>query len=277
MAVKIVTDTVSDLPADLAASLGIKVVPMTVNFGTESLVDGVDISPDQFFERLATAPSLPKTAAPSIEAFAQVYREFTGQGHDVVSMHVSGKLSATLNSAVQAAAEVDSDRIQVVDSQAASLMQALIVTAAARAAQAGGSLEEVTQVARDSVAKTSLYFVLDTLEYLQKGGRIGRAAALVGGLLGIKPILTLHEGEVHPHEKVRTRAKAVARIVEIVQAEGPYEEIAILHASASDDAARLAEVVKPLSTGLPILTSQIGPIVGTYTGPGVIGIAARKA
>lgn len=277
MAVKIVTDSVSDLPADLAASLDIKVVPLTVNFGAESFLDGVEIKPDQFFERLSTTPSLPKTAAPSIEAFAQAYRELTGQGHDVVSIHVSSKLSATLNSATQAAAEVDSNRIQVVDAQAASLMQALIVTAAARAAQAGGSLEEVTQLARDSVAKTSLYFVLDTLEYLQKGGRIGRAAALVGGLLGIKPILTLHEGEVHPHEKIRTRAKAVARIIEIVQADGPYDEIAILHASSSEDAARLAEIVQPMSTGLPILTSQIGPVVGTYTGPGVIGLAARKA
>ena len=277
MAVKIVTDSVSDLPADLAASLDVRVVPLTVNFGAESFLDGVEITPDQFFERLAAAPALPTTAAPSIEAFAQVYRELTGEGHDVVSIHISSKLSATWNSATQAAAEVDNDRIQVVDAQAASLMQALIVTAAARAAQAGGSLEEVTRVARDSVAKTSLYFVLDTLEYLQKGGRIGRAAALVGGLLGIKPILTLHEGEVHPHEKIRTRAKAVARIVEIVQAEGPYEEIAILHASSSEDAARLAEIVQPLSTGLPILTSQIGPVVGTYTGPGVIGLAARKA
>ena len=277
MAVKIVTDSVSDFPADLAASLDVRVVPLTVNFGTDSYLDGVEITSEQFFQKLVAASSLPTTAAPSIESFAQVYRELTGQGHDVVSMHLSGKLSATLNSATQAAAEVDSHRIQVVDTQAASLMQALLVTAAARAAQAGGSLAEVTQVAQDSIAKTTLYFVLDTLEYLQKGGRIGRAAALVGGLLGIKPILTLHDGEVHPHEKVRTRAKAVARIIDIVQAEGPYEEIAVLHASASEDAARLADVVQPLSTGLPILTSQIGPIVGTYTGPGVIGVATRKA
>lgn len=277
MAVKVITDSVSDLPADLAASLDITVVPLTVNFGAESFLDGMDITSEQFFQKLVAASSLPTTAAPSIEAFAQVFRELTGQGHDVVSMHISSKLSATWNSATQAAAEVNSDHIQVVDTQAASLMQALIVTAAARAAQAGGSLEQVTQVAKGSIAKTSLYFVLDTLEYLQKGGRIGRAAALMGGLLGIKPILTLHDGEVHPHEKVRTRAKALARIIDIVQTEGPYEEIAILHASSSDEAERLAEAVQPLSTGLPILTSQIGPVVGTYAGPGAIGLAVRKA
>ena len=275
MTVKIVTDSVSDIPSELASSLDITMVPLTVNFGVESFLDGVEITPKEFFEKIETASSLPTTAAPSIGAFSEVYKDLTGKGHEVVSLHVSGKLSATLSSATQAAAELGNDHISVVDTQAVSAMEALIVTAAARVAIAGGSVEEVIQKAQSSIGKTSVYVVLDTLEYLQKGGRIGRAAALMGGLLSIKPILTLNDGEVHPHEKVRTRAKALARIIEIVQAGGPYEEITVMHASAKDDAEYLTNVLEPLCSGLPILSGQIGPVVGTHAGPGSVAVAAR--
>ena len=275
MTVKIVTDSVSDIPIDLANSLDITMVPLTVNFGVESFLDGVEITPKEFFEKIETAPSLPTTAAPSIGAFLEVYKDLTDKGHEVVSLHVSGKLSATLSSATQAAAELGNDHISVVDTQAVSAMEALIVTAAARVAIAGGSVEEVIEKTQSSIGKTSVYVVLDTLEYLQRGGRIGRAAALMGGLLSIKPILTLNDGEVHPHEKVRTRAKALARIIEIVQAGGPYEEITIMHASAKDDAEYLTSILEPLCSGLPILSGQIGPVVGTHAGPGSVAVAAR--
>ena len=275
MTVKIVTDSVSDIPGELASSLDITMVPLTVNFGVESFLDGVEITPKEFFEKIKTASSLPTTAAPSIGAFSEVYKDLTGKGHEVVSLHVSGKLSATLSSATQAAAELGNDHISVVDTQAVSAMEALIVTAAARVAIAGGSVEEVIEKAQSSIAKTSVYVVLDTLEYLQKGGRIGRAAALMGGLLSIKPILTLNDGEVHPHEKVRTRAKALARIIEIVQSGGPYEEITVMHASAEDEAEYLASVLEPMCSDLPILNSQIGPVVGTHAGPGSVAVATR--
>ncbi|MEC9140799.1 MAG: DegV family protein [Chloroflexota bacterium] len=275
MTVKIVTDSVSDIPSDLAKSLDITMVPLTVNFGVESFLDGVEITPKEFFEKIETAPSLPTTAAPSIGAFTEVYKDLTGKGHEVVSLHVSGKLSATLSSATQAAAELGNEHISVVDTQAVSAMEALIVTAAARVAIAGGSVEEVIEKAKSSIDKTAVYVVLDTLEYLQKGGRIGRAAALMGGLLSIKPILTLNDGEVHPHEKVRTRAKALARIIEIVQSGGPYEEITVMHASAKDEAEYLTSILEPMCSGLPILSSQIGPVVGTHAGPGSVAVATR--
>ena len=275
MTVKIVTDSVSDIPSDLAKSLDITMVPLTVNFGVESFLDGVEITPKEFFEKIETAPSLPTTAAPSIGAFTEVYKDLTGKGHEVVSLHVSGKLSATLSSATQAAAELGNEHISVVDTQAVSAMEALIVTAAARVAIAGGSVEEVIEKAKSSIDKTAVYVVLDTLEYLQKGGRIGRAAALMGGLLSIKPILTLNDGEVHPHEKVRTRAKALARIIEIVQSGGPYEEITVMHASAEDEADYLTSVLEPMCSDLPILSSQIGPVVGTHAGPGSVAVATR--
>ena len=275
MTVKIATDSVSDIPSDLAKSLDITMVPLTVNFGVESFLDGVEITPKEFFEKIETAPSLPTTAAPSIGAFTEVYKDLTGKGHEVVSLHVSGKLSATLSSATQAAAELGNEHISVVDTQAVSAMEALIVTAAARVAIAGGSVEEVIEKAKSSIDKTAVYVVLDTLEYLQKGGRIGRAAALMGGLLSIKPILTLNDGEVHPHEKVRTRAKALARIIEIVQSGGPYEEITVMHASAEDEAAYLTSILEPMCSDLPILSSQIGPVVGTHAGPGSVAVATR--
>ena len=275
MTVKIVTDSVSDIPSDLAKQLDITMVPLTVNFGVESFLDGVEITPKEFFEKIETAPSLPTTAAPSIGAFTEVYKDLTGKGHEVVSLHVSGKLSATLSSATQAAAELGNEHISVVDTQAVSAMEALIVTAAARVAIAGGSVEEVIEKAKSSIDKTAVYVVLDTLEYLQKGGRIGRAAALMGGLLSIKPILTLNDGEVHPHEKVRTRAKALARIIEIVQSGGPYEEITVMHASAEDEAEYLTSVLEPMCSDLPILSSQIGPVVGTHAGPGSVAVATR--
>ena len=275
MTVKIVTDSVSDIPSDLAKQLDITMVPLTVNFGVESFLDGVEITPKEFFEKIQTAPSLPTTAAPSIGAFTEVYKDLTGKGHEVVSLHVSGKLSATLSSATQAAAELGNEHISVVDTQAVSAMEALIVTAAARVAIAGGSVEEVIEKAKSSIDKTAVYVVLDTLEYLQKGGRIGRAAALMGGLLSIKPILTLNDGEVHPHEKVRTRAKALARIIEIVQSGGPYEEITVMHASAENEAEYLTSVLEPMCSDLPILSSQIGPVVGTHAGPGSVAVATR--
>ena len=277
MSVRVVTDSLADLPPDLVTALDVTVVPLIVSFGLESFRDGIDITPEQFFARLTSEGTLPKTAQPSVGAFGEVYAGLAAQGHDILSVHASGLLSGTLNSATQAAKEVAGVRIELVDTLSASLGEGLAVMAAARLAQAGASLEDATTAARDAASKVEIYFLLDTLEYLQKGGRIGKAQALLGALLSVKPILTLRDGEVHPFERARTKARALERIKDVVRARAPYAEMAILHATTPDEPTVMAEELGSLSPGLPIITGSIGPVIGTYTGPGVLGIATRKA
>ena len=277
MTVSIVTDSLADLPADLVQALGISVVPLTVNFGLESFRDSVDIDSQQFFAQLVSDATMPKTSQPSVGDFAEVYTKLASGGNDILSIHASGKLSGTINSATQASKDVQGVGIQVIDTLNASLGEGLVALAAARLANSGAALDAVADAARNAVSKLNLYFVLDTLEYLQKGGRIGKAQQLFGTLLSIKPILTLHDGEVHPLERVRTRAKAVQRMREIVEAGGPYAEAAVLHATTPQEMEALASFVQPLAPNTPVIRGTIGPIIGTYTGPGVLGVATLRA
>ncbi len=277
MTVKVVTDSTADLPPELAKALDITVVPLNVHFGTETYLDGVDLTVDKFFERLSSSKVLPKTSQPLVGAFSQVYAGLAGQGHEIVSIHISAKLSGTCNSAVQAIQEAPKAKVTLVDSLGASIWLALVAMAAARVAQGGASQAEVAQTALDAIPQMDLYFVLDTLEYLQRGGRIGRAQALIGSLLSIKPILTIRDGEVHPYEKVRTGAKALARTKEIVREMAPYAELAVMHASRPADAEALAAELQPLCPNSPIILTQVGPVIGTHVGPGALGVAMRKA
>jgi DegV family protein with EDD domain len=274
MTISIVTDSLADLPQQLADTLEIAVVPLSVNFGMESYRTGLDITSAEFYVRLVTAKTLPTTSQPSVGQFTKTYSAIANRGHDIVSIHASSKLSGTFNAALQAAKEILGARVKVIDTSSASLAEGLVVTAAARTAQAGGSFDEVVAAAQDAVSKTDVYFVLDNLEYLQKGGRIGKASAFIGGLLSIKPVLTLRNGEVHPHERVRTHAKALARLKEIVQASAPYAEAAVLSGTIPDQI--LVETVRPLAPDLPLITGVVGPAIGTYTGPGVLGVAFRR-
>ena len=276
MAVKVVTDSTSDMPPELAKELGVTVVPLTVFFGDEAFKDGVEITHDTFFQRLTSGGPHPRTTQPTPGDFAEVYRTIAEGGDDIVSVHVSDKLSGTLNSARSAAAEVAGVRVELVDTQLTSLALTLVAKASAEAAAGGASVDEVAAIAREVSGKIDLYFVLDTLEYLHKGGRIGKAAALFGGLLSIKPVLKLVDGEIHPHEKVRTRAKAVARLKQIVEQDAPYEEIAFIHEVSDEEVAAMSEFARPLTTK-PVIVSNIGSVVGTYTGPGVLGFALRRA
>jgi DegV family protein with EDD domain len=275
MAVKIVTDSTSDIPPELAESLGVHVVPLTVFFGDDAFKDGIDITRVDFFNRLSTGNILPRTTQPTPGDFETVYRSLTEQGHEVVSVHVSSKLSGTINSALTAVAQLPEARVEIVDSGLASLGLTLPVKAAAEAANAGASLEEVAAVARDAADKTDLLFALNTLEYLQKGGRIGKAQALLGGMLSIKPVLKVVDGEIHPHEKVRSHAKAVARMKEIATEGAPYAEIAFIHEAPQAEVDELSGHLAPL-TEAPLIVGRIGSVIGTYTGPGVIGFALRR-
>lgn len=276
MAVKVVTDSTADLPQQIIDDLDLTVVPLTVLFGEETYKEGVEISREDFFARLTNGVVHPRTSQPSIGDFVDVYKKLSGEGHEIVSVHISEKLSGTMNSARLAAAEVPDAKIEIVDTELAALALGLVAKATGEAAKEGKSLEEVAAVARDAAAKTNVYFVLDTLEYLQKGGRIGKAAALIGGLLSLKPILTVVDGEVHPHTKVRTLSKAVAKLGEITVDGGPYAETGIIHEAHGAAVDTLLDQMKGL-TDKPIIDGKIGAVIGVYTGPGVIGVALRKA
>ncbi len=275
MTVKVVTDSTSDMPKDLARELGISIVPLYVYFGPEVFKDGVDITHDEFFRRLITGNVLPRTSQPSVGDFLDVYRTIMEAGDEVVSVHISSKLSGTVNSARSAAQELPDARIELVDTKLASLGLALVAKAAAEAAKAGASLQEVGRVAKEVSQKVDLFFVLDTLEYLYKGGRIGRAQALLGSLLSLKPVLKVVDGEIHPYDKVRSRARALGRLREIARDGGPYEEIAFIHEAAPGEVAAMGSDLQTLAKE-PVITGQIGPVIGTYTGPGVVGLALRK-
>ena len=275
MNVKIVTDSTSDIPPELAAELGITVVPLTVFFGDEAFKDGIDITRDEFMKRLTSGGVLPRTSQPSVGDFLAVYKALTEAGDEVVSIHISGKLSGTLNSAHGAVQELPDARIELVDTELASVGTTLVARAAAVAANAGATVEEVARIAEQAASKIDLFFLLDTLEYLSKGGRIGKAQALIGGLLSIKPVLKLVDGEIHPHEKVRTRAKALERMKEIAAEGAPYEDIAFIHEASAEDVQAFEDFLQPLSKA-PLLVGRIGSVIGTYTGPGVVGFALRR-
>jgi DegV family protein with EDD domain len=256
MAVKIVTDSTSDLPEDLARELGVTVVPLSVFFGEEAYKDGVEITREQFFERLTSGGIHPHTSQPSVEDFVAVYKDLTSQGHEVVSVHVS-------------------DKMELVDTGLAALGLGMVVKFTAEAANAGQSFDKVVAAAHEASANTNCFFVPATLEFLQKGGRIGKAGAVIGGLLSIKPILTVHNGEVHPYTKVRTESKAIAKMLEIATDGGPYAEVAIIHEGQSEAAAVLMDHLASLSDK-PVVQGKIGAVVGVHTGPGAIGMVLRK-
>lgn len=275
MAVKVVTDSASDIPAELAEGLGISVVPCTVFFGAEAFKDGVEITKEEFFNRLTTGNIMPTTTQPSVGDFLDVYRPLAEAGHDIVSVHVSGKLSGTVNSARLAAGELPDTTVEIVDTELASMGAALAAKAAADAVSGGADAAGAAEAARNAAANTEVYFVPETLEYLKRGGRIGGAQALLGSLLSMKPILALVDGEVHPQEKVRTKAKAVQRMRNIGAEKAPYREAAVIHRVSDEEAEAMAEHLAQF-TANPVIRAPVGASVGAHTGPGVIGFALWK-
>ena len=275
MAVKVVTDSASDIPAEVAEELGISVVPCTIFFGADAFKDGVEITKEEFFHRLTTGGVMPTTTQPSVGDFLDVYRPLAEEGHDIVSVHVSGKLSGTVNSARLAAGELAGATVEIVDTELASIGVTLAAKVAADAVAAGADAAGTAEAARNAAANTEVFFVPDTLEYLKRGGRIGSAQALLGSLLSMKPILTLVDGEVHPREKVRTKAKAVQRLRDIGAAGAPYREAAVIHRVPEEEAREMADHLAAF-TANPVFTAEVGASVGAHTGPGVIGFAGLK-
>jgi DegV family protein with EDD domain len=272
MGVRVVTDSACDLPDDLIERDGIEVVPLTIRFGKEELVDRKELSTDEFWRRLADSDVLPETSAPSAGAFEAAFRRLIADGATgIICINLSSKLSATMQSAQVAAQAVQPDcPVVVVDSLMVSMgLGSLCLTAARRAAD-GDSLESVVANVTDRRNRSKLYGTLDTLEFLKKGGRVGNARALLGSMLAIKPVLEVRDGEVEEAGKVRTRSKALRLLVDRVK-EGPFENLAVLHGNAPD-LDELLDLLEPLTPRDEIVIGQIGPVIGTHAGPRVIGV-----
>ncbi len=277
MSVCVVTDSTADLPRDEAAASGITVVPLNVLFGSTSLLDGIEISPQEFFQRLPGEKTLPKTSQPAAGSFLETYQRLLAEGASgIVSVHISGKLSGTINSARTARDSLDDpSRVVVVDSGSVSAALAYGARAAAAAAAAGGRLEQVAQAAQDAMARTHLFVTLETLEYLQKGGRIGRARAWFGGVLSIKPVLAIVDGEIVPLERVRTHSRAISRVIELAAAQSHVSDVTLLHSAPDADVeavrTRLAEAMPQAR----LRVGWLGAVVGVYAGPNAIGIVTH--
>jgi DegV family protein with EDD domain len=274
--VRIVTDSACDLPDDLLASLKIEMVPLSIRFGDEEFIDRVTITSAQFWQRCAASPVLPQTAAPSPGSFGQAYDKAIAEGAAaIVVICLSGKLSATYESAVLASQSVIAVPIDVIDSRSLTMGLGLIVVDAARAAADGASMEEVSALVRSLVGRTHVVGVLDTLENLKKGGRIGGAKALVASVLSIKPVIKVIDGVVAEGGRQRTRSKALAYLVDEVKAAGPLEHLAVMHAACSD-VDMLVGRLRDVHHG-EILVSEIGAVIGTHGGPGTIGVVMQPA
>lgn len=276
--IHVVTDSTADLTRGQASELGVTVVPLTVRFGDEQYLDGVDLDSDAFYARLPQARVHPTTSQPTPEQFATVYRSLLeDRGDSVVSIHISSKLSGTLQSAHIACQEVGEERVHLVDSESVSAGVQFLVREALDDIAAGADAATVAARAESRRSKVTIYVLLDTLTYLQRGGRIGRAQALLGSVLGVKPVLTVSDGEVAPQARVRSRRQGVDAIVELLKAKLPLRRLAVFHCGAPELLPVVMERLRAELPGVDIQTGQVGPVVGAYTGPGGIGIASLAA
>lgn len=277
MTIRIVTDSSADLPADLVQKHQITVLPCYVVVDDQTFKDGVDIQADEFYVRLQAKGRTPTTAQPTVADFQEVYRNLVGRGDQLISIHVSGKLSGTLNSAEQAKASLeDGAPVQIIDSQLASIPLGLAVLDAAIIAAEGGDYLDVAVKVRQGLTSHHGLFALDTLEYLQKGGRIGKARAFMGSVLNVKPILRLQDGEAHPVERPRSRERAMRRLVELTQDLAPVRRLAVIY---STDPERMTELKQKLTGLVPedqIIEARFGSTLGTYIGPDALGVAVTQ-
>jgi DegV family protein with EDD domain len=272
VSIKVVTDSSCDLPQSLVDALRIEVVPLTIRFGDEELVDREELTTDEFWARLEHTKVLPETAAPSAGAFEKKFRELHARGATgVVCINLSSHLSATMQAAQVAAAAVSGDfPVQVIDSQSASMGLGNLCLTAARRAADGDSLESIVTEVVDRRDRTKLFATLDTLEFLKRGGRVGNARALLGTVLSIKPIIEIRDGIVEEDEKVRTRSKAL-KLLAAKAAAGKIEHLSVLHGNAPD-LDELLELLGPIFPRDDIITGVVGPVIGTHAGPRVIGV-----
>ena len=274
MTVKIVTDSVADLPSQVVEELGITVIPLNVRFGEEVYRDGIDLTAEQFYHKLEHSEILPVTSVPSPAAFAEAYDKLVEETDGILVITLSARLSGTYDVALQSVGLVKRKcRIEIVDSQWAVMAQGFMVMAAARAAEAGVSLDEVVDITHRNMKRVDMRAAFDTLDYLKRGGRIGAAQALLGSILKVNPILTLRNGVVHPVGREHSRAKAIDYLYNFAMSFSHIEEMAVEDAACPDDAELLVERLGSIFPKERIYRSKTTPVIGTHTGPGLLLVA----
>lgn len=269
--IKIVTDSSSDIPKDIATEYDITIVPLFARFGDEIFRERVDITDEEFYNRLINGNVHPVTIQPNPKDFVEVYEKLSKDADAIVSIHISGKLSGTLNSAYQARDIVASKtNIELVDSQTVTTGLGSIVIRAAKVAKDGGNLQQVLDAARYAIENNHSICLLDTLKYLEKGGRIGKAKALIGTLLNVKPLISIKDGEVIPYGQARSRMKGIEQMIEFVKKYKNIEEVYLAYATTPEDADSLALQLDPIYSREKIKIFRLGTTLGIHTGPGTL-------
>ena len=276
--IALVTDSTSYLPKELLKLYKITTVPQVLIWGNQTYEDGVDIQPDEFYQKLSTAKVMPTTSQVSVINMQNAFTGLLDEGYQVLGLFLSAKLSGTLQSAIQGRDALTSgkDKVEILDSNATSMAMGFQVLAVARAAAQGASLSECKALADQARASTGIYFVVDTLEFLHRGGRIGGAARLLGTALNLKPILALQDGKVEAIQRIRTKTKAVERMIEIVgeQTAGKTSvRLACLHANAPTEAREMLDRASRMINPVESIFTSLSPVVGSHTGPGTVGLA----
>jgi len=276
--IAIVTDSTAYIPQEILQGLPVFTIPLHVIWGDETYKDNVDITQKVFYERLGSSKIMPSTSQPSPQEFVELYENIAKEYDEILSIHISSQLSGTVDSAIQAKNVLSKLKIEVIDSKSTSMGLGFLVLTAARYVQAGENLQRCKELIESGRNRVRIFFILKTLEFLKRGGRIGSASALLGAALNLKPILMVEEGVIKPFAKVRTMQKALIRLTEIlkenIEGKTPVH-LAIIQAEAEDDAIFLQnEITKNLENKdiAELVTAGISPVIGTHAGPGAVGI-----
>ncbi len=277
MSVRLVTDSAADIPSSIIQELGITAVPAYVNFGIQSYRDGVDISCDEFYDRLVNGPVYPSTAQTTPADFARAYQSLAKETDEIISIHMSGKFSGTFSSAQQGKAQAAiKGNITMVDSGTITMALGIIVISAARLANSGKTRAEIMDDVQKGMEHTRLLGTFDTLKYLALGGRIGKGKALLGSVLNVKPVVTVRDGMIAPVGNFRTRAKAIDKLCEMVRNACGVQELAVVHSTTPDEAASLKNRLSPFVDDNRFYLARLGPAIGVHTGPGTIVLVMRS-
>lgn len=273
--VAVATDSTANIPDEYVEDLHIHVIPQCLNWEEDTFLDGIDITPTEFYQRLGQAKELPTTSQPSAGEFHEFFGKLAETNQAIIGVFISEHLSGTIDSALTAADMMPDFPIEIIDSQSASMGLGFITMAVARALKEGANYEEAAQLARDLIPVTHAVFVVDTLEYLHRGGRIGGAQRLLGSVLSMKPLLHLEGGRIEPLARIRTKRKAIEKLLDVVAAdtEGKGKlHASVIHAAAPKEAEQFKRQVRERLDPVELITSELSPVVGTHTGPGLVGL-----